>query len=115
MTSHNDRRATTHRRSSHDPHGKRALFETPVAAAPDLLQSGPEREGREALFSTGPRRFGTAIVDCSTCKVRSRASLADIGLRLLTVSAWLPGRSHSHWMRCPACGRRTWCSVGWND
>lgn len=115
MTAQHDQQGTTKRRRSIDPQGKRALFEAPVAAAPDTLRAGRERHGREALFSNGPRQFGTAIVDCSACKVRSRTSLADIGLRLLTISAWLPGRSHSHWMRCPACGHRTWCSVGWND
>lgn len=103
------------RRRSLDPQGKRALFETPVAAAPDLLRPGVEREGRESLFSTGPRQLGTVLVDCSSCRVRTRASLADIGLRLLSASAWFPGRAHSHWIRCPACERRTWCSVGWND
>lgn len=102
-------------RRSFDPDGKRALFETPVAAAPDTLRPGPERHGREALFSTGARRVGTVVVDCSACQARSRTSLPDLGLRLLTVSAWVPGRTHSHWMRCPACGRRTWCAVGWND
>ncbi len=115
MTAHNDRPVTPQRRRSMDPQGKRALFETPVGAAPDSLRPGPERHGREALFSAGPRQFGTAIVECSSCKVRTRTSLADIGLRLLTISAWLPGRSHSHWMRCPSCGHRAWCAVGWND
>ena len=114
MRPQNDRQAQK-RRHSLDPLGKRALFEAPVAAAPDTLRAGRERQGREALFSTGPRQFGTVVVDCSACKVRSRTSLADIGLRLFTGSAWLPGREYSHWMRCPTCGHRTWCSVGWND
>lgn len=113
MTRH-DGPDTAKRHRSLDPQGKRALFEAPVAAAPDTLRAGHTRDGREALFSTGPRQFGTALVDCSSCKVRTRTSLPDIGLRLLTVSAWVPGRSYSHWMRCPSCGHRTWCSVDWN-
>lgn len=98
-----------------DPNGKRALFEAPVQAAEDHLRAGPQREGRDALFSAGPARPGTALVECSACKVRTRVGLADLGVRLMTISAWLPGRRHNHWMRCPSCGRRTWCRIGWND
>ena len=39
----------------------------------------------------------------------------NLAMRLVTVSAWIPGRRHSHWMRCPACERRRWCAIGWND
>lgn len=102
-------------RRSLDPQGKRALFEAPVEAPPDILRAGPEREGREALYSTGPRRAGTVLIDCSGCRARARTHLADVGLRLLTLSAWVPGRRHSHWMRCPSCGHRTWCRIGWTD
>ena len=115
MMPSNERPVAPTRRRSLDPQGKRALFETPVAAAPDSLHGGEERHGREALFSAGPRRIGTVVVDCSSCEERTRTTLADLGLRLLTLSAWLPGRSHSHWMRCPACEQRTWCAIGWND
>ena len=103
------------RQPSMDPLGKRALFETPVEAPDDHLRSGPSRAGKDALYSTGPPRTGTALVECGGCGVRSRIGLADVGLRLLTFSAWVPGRRHGHWMRCPACGQRTWCSIGWNQ
>jgi len=98
-----------------DPQGKRALFETPPSAAPDILHAGPRRSGREALFSTGKRRTGTAIVECANCGVRSRVSLADLGVRLVTLSAFLPGRRHPHWMRCPACTTRQWCRICWTE
>ena len=97
-----------------DPTGKRALFEAPVAAAPDQLSSGRNAEGKAALFSTGPRRSGTVVIECSGCKSRSRISLVDLGVRLV-VSAWLPVRRHSRWMQCPSCNRREWCHVGWNE
>lgn len=100
---------------SYDPQGKRALFEAPVGAARDTLRSGTPREGREALFSTGKREAGTVVVACSSCHARSRINLTDLGLRMLTVSVWLPGRRHSHWLRCPACEHRTWCRIGWQD
>ena len=55
------------------------------------------------------------MVACSSCHARSRINLTDLGLRMLTVSVWLPGRRHSHWLRCPACEHRTWCRIGWQD
>ena len=38
-----------------------------------------------------------------------------LGLRWMGGSLWFPGRKNSHWMRCPSCGNRTWCAVGWQD
>jgi hypothetical protein len=98
-----------------DPQGKRALFEAPVGAARDLIRSGPPAEGKDALYSTGPRQVGTVVVSCSSCEGRSRINLTELGMRLASVSVWLPVRSHSHWMRCPSCGRRTWCHIGWQE
>lgn len=98
-----------------DPAGKHALFSAPPTAARDQIMPGNQKEGRDALFSTGPRQPGTVVITCSTCKVRTRATLVDLGIRLVSISAWIPGRSHSHWMRCPACHKHTWCRVGWND
>jgi hypothetical protein len=99
-----------------DPTGKRALFESPVAAAPDSLTTGRVASGRDALFSAGPPRAGTVLVECSACRARARISLADLGLRMLNLSAFLPTRrSHPYWLRCPTCDKRTWCRVGWSD
>jgi len=103
------------RRRSLDPQGRRALFETPVSAARDTIRSGTPRDGRAALFSTGPRQVGTVVVSCSGCQARSRINLSDLGLRWLTGTVWFPCKHDSHWMRCPSCGRRTWCHVGWQD
>lgn len=98
-----------------DPQGRRALFETPVAAAPDTLSAGNQKEGKDALYSTGPRQVGTVIVECRACRTRSRRSLPDLGLRFLSLSVWVPGRRHSHWMRCPGCHEHTWCRIGWTE
>jgi hypothetical protein len=103
------------RRRSLDPQGRRALFETPVSAAADTVRSGAPRDGRAALFSSGPRQRGTVVVTCSACQARSRINLTDLGLRFLTGTVWLPGKREGHWMRCPSCERRTWCAVGWQD
>ena len=98
-----------------DPTGKQALFSAPVAAAPDQVMARTGNEGRAALFSTAPRRAGTVVVECSGCRSRSRASVVDLAVRLLSGSAWLPFRDHQHWMRCPSCGERRWCRVGWTE
>lgn len=99
-----------------DPQGKRALFEAPVAAdRSQLLAPGATPEGKAALFSTGPRRSGTVLVDCGDCGARSRVSLLDVGVRLASLSVWLPARRRGHWMQCPACSKRTWCRIGWNE
>ena len=103
------------RRRSFDPQGRRALFETPVSAARDTIRAGTPRDGRDALFSTGPRQAGTVVVTCSSCEARTRINLTDLGLRFLSGSAWIPGRRDGHWMRCPSCNHRTWCSIGWQD
>ncbi len=114
MTDRLTRRQHTTQRGL-DPKGKRALFEAPVEAPADHLRPGPARSGRDALFSTGPRQRGTAVVECDGCGARSRVSLADLGLRLVSFSVWIPGRRHAHWLSCPACGHRTWCRIGWDE
>ena len=98
------------RRRSLDPQGSRALFETPVSAARDTIRSGKPADGKDALYSTGPRQAGTVIVDCSACEARSRINLTDLAMRWVGGSIWVPGRKNSHWMRCPSCTKRTWCA-----
>ena len=98
-----------------DPTGKHALFSTPPAAAPDQLRAGSRETGRSAFYSTGSRQVGTVVVECATCTTRTRVTLVDLGVRFLSISAWIPGRRHAHWMRCPACDTHTWCRVGWTD
>jgi hypothetical protein len=98
-----------------DPAGKQALFSAPVQAARDQIGAGNQKEGREALYSSGPRQPGTVVIACSSCLARTRVSLIDVGVRLLSVSLWLPARRYPHWMRCPACHRHQWCAIHWNS
>ena len=86
-----------------------------MSAARDTIRSGNPRDGKEALYSSGPHQPGTVVVTCSACKARSRINFTDLGLRWLTGTVWIPGRRDGHWMRCPSCQKRTWCSVAWND
>jgi hypothetical protein len=99
--------------SRDDPTGKRALF-TPAAAG--LSRPGArQRNGKAALFSSGPAQPGTVLVECANCRARSRLTLMEVGLRMLPLWLWCPLHTHSLWMRCPACEQRQWCRVGWSD
>ncbi len=106
-----------------DPTGKRALFEAAGGngrPAPSETARGPASgtaSGKAALFSTPARQPGTVIVECSSCRTRSRVSLTDVARRMLTGSAWLPllRPAYPHWLRCPACGKRQWCRIGWSE
>ena len=112
---HTERTRTTKggQRRTLDPQGRRSLFEMPVEAARDTIRSGAAKEGKDSLYSTGPRQTGSVVVECSACKVRTRISLTDVAMRLATLSVWIPGRAKGHWMRCPSCETRRWCAIDW--
>ncbi|WP_436793953.1 hypothetical protein [Actinospongicola halichondriae] len=107
----------TEPRRNLDPKGKRALFETPVTAADDVLRAGEQADGRAALFSTGRPRPGTALVECSSCATRTRVTLGDIAVRLASFSVYLPllHPRHPHRIRCPHCAKTSWCRIGWGE
>jgi hypothetical protein len=97
-----------------DPLGKRALFS--AAEPPPPANGTPTGTMRkESLFtaSEGGRRFGTAVVECSSCGARTRLSWAEFAWRHLPVWLWIPWLRHSQFMSCPACERRTWLGVAW--
>lgn len=75
--------------TSRDPLGKRALFSDPSPA----------------------KRPGTVTVHCSSCDVRTTLGIAQLAVQHFPVWLWLPWRTHSNLMRCPACGRLAWHSV----
>lgn len=95
--------------SAPGPHdGAALLFGDP---APEVSRSGAE--GVAALWSEGPRRPGTAVIECSHCDVRTRVDLVDAGVRLASLSVLNPFRRHPHRLVCPACAERTWCRIDW--
>jgi hypothetical protein len=100
-----------------DPTGKRALFDAPVASAADRIATGRQAEGKAALFSSGPRRPGTVLVECEGCATRTRISLVRLALTFALGTIWAPllHRDHPQWMVCPACNQRRWCHIGWRD
>jgi hypothetical protein len=105
--------------SKDDPLGKNALFNPPpTAPADDHLDHDPlvsteHAEGKQALYSAGPRRPGTVVVECSTCLNHMRMSTVEAIVRIAFISAWIPGKRFSRWIQCPECERRTWCRVHW--
>lgn len=106
--------------------GKRALFSVP-GDAPDPEGEGrpadelPRVRGRQAFFSStapppdGPDavRPGTVVVECRACQSRTTVGLFGLAWAL-TPSIWLPVGRYNRWMRCDACGRRTWCRIDWS-
>jgi len=94
----------------------------PSAAVPEDLQqiAGAERDplGRAALYSSGSQDqshpLGTFLVECSACNRETPVTAGDL-LRLGIPSIHLLFlRRYPSWMRCPACGRRTWVRVRWH-
>lgn len=101
-----------------DPLGKRALFEMPPVASDDPVDHDPiiggeHAKGKDALYSAGPHRPGSVVLECSRCGVHTRMSLIEAGVRIAMISVWIPGKNYSRWMLCPECERRTWCKVHW--
>jgi hypothetical protein len=97
-------------RSSTDPLGRRALFSASPQDDPGKASNGA---GMQALFTVGNRRFGTVVVNCSSCGARSRVTWVDFWGRHLPFWLWIPGLHYSHWIPCPACERRSWVGVSW--
>jgi hypothetical protein len=80
----------------------------------------PERDplGKMALFSGEEERrsLGTFVLECSSCKRETPVSGAGLVRAALPFSLHLPlVRRFSSYMRCPACGRRTWLRLTWRS
>jgi hypothetical protein len=96
-----------------DPMGRKALFTPPVPGSEDTPSSSNPPLGKEALFSAGPRRRGTVVVECSRCLNHTRMTTIELGIRIAFLSLWIPGKRYSRWLQCPECERRTWCRIHW--
>ncbi len=74
----------------------------------------PDQQGKRALFSAVDSRpaFGSVTISCSACGERTvvslrratRLAVPSLHLPLLRTAPW-------SWMKCPACGRRTWVEL----
>ena len=86
---------------------------TPRLPEEDLGERDPL--GRMALFSDAEPQPdpGPLVITCSSCLKSTPVSAVDVVKAALPVSLHLPFiRRYHSLMRCPACGRRTWVSVG---
>jgi predicted RNA-binding Zn-ribbon protein involved in translation (DUF1610 family) len=78
--------------------------------------SAHDAEGKRALFSSVPTpvtpQAGAVVVECSSCGEETPLTLGRL-VRASVPSLHLPllRKDHPSWLRCPACGRRTWVSV----
>ncbi len=70
-----------------------------------------DADGKRALFSAGSSVpvLGAVTIECSSCGVESTLTPSR-WLRAAVPSLHLPllKRRYPSFMRCPACGRRTW-------
>jgi hypothetical protein len=81
-------------------------------ASTSVRPSDPE--GRRALYSAIGQSpsLGAVTIACSSCERTSVVTPRRlIGLAAPSLHLPLIKRGHSSWMRCPACGRRTWVRV----
>jgi transcription elongation factor Elf1 len=84
-----------------DPTGKRALFT--ARGGEDLTG-----DGKDALFSDRDRPPGRVAIECGRCGATSHLSPTEALRRVLMLSAWIPGKTFSRRITCPACGLRSW-------
>jgi hypothetical protein len=81
---------------------------------PVVTAAVPDTDGKRALFSAAEQKpsLGSVSLTCSSCGERSVVS-ARQALRLAVPSVHLPFIRPTpwSWMRCPACGKRTWIDV----
>ncbi len=59
--------------------------------------------------------FGSLVLQCSSCRVRSHVDLLEFLVLHLPLWMWRPGRGYTQFMTCPACRRRTWLSASWTS
>ncbi len=74
---------------------------------------GSSTPGKYALYSGAEERPPfSCTVECSSCREETRVSYLEFAALLFPIHFHLPLlRYHHSWMRCPACGQRTWVRI----
>ena len=113
-----------------DPLGKRALYWVPSGAeggertatsgstvalpvGKRALYSGA-RPDRASLAETSENPIagrGAFVVECERCHQSSYVGVLDLLIFQLPIGIWLPRGRFDRRMTCPACRKRSWCSV----
>jgi len=104
--------------STADPFGRLRPHTEAVAGRGAATPRHGDAEGKRALFSAAFDEpevppLGAITVHCSGCDTTSVLTPRQ-ALTAALPSLHLPfvRRGHPSWMRCPACGRRTWVRLG---
>ncbi len=67
---------------------------------------------KHALYTRSERRARTCTVECSDCREETRVNYLELAALLFPVHFHVPFlRYHHSWLRCPACGKRTWVRI----
>ena len=98
------------------PPGGDSRSRHPSGGAKAAVPAERDPFGKMALFSTAQRQpfAGTFLVDCSACHRETPVSPVQLVRAAMPFSLHFPlVRKYHSFMRCPACGRRTWVRVRW--
>jgi hypothetical protein len=98
----------SNRRSGHD---RRAPLSEVESAGANRAVASPDELERPV----GSGMFGSLVLHCSSCRVRSQVDLVEYFVLHMPVWLWRPGRGYTRFMMCPACRRRTWISASWTS
>jgi hypothetical protein len=99
--------------------GKRALYSAspggttssaPGRSEEDGTNAGAAGRGAAPDAGTGAG-IGLFAVSCSSCRSVTAVGLLELVALHAPLGAFIPLRRFDHWMRCPACRRRTWAGV----
>lgn len=94
--------------------GKDALFRDKPHSH-QTISSG----GKSDLYSASTHHpastpsLGEVGYECAQCLENGTIGYSEAVRRILRFTLWIPGKSHSRWMTCPACGQRTWLRLRW--
>jgi hypothetical protein len=100
--------------------GKRAFYSTPTGAG---RKETAVRPGEDRAHPSGSAdRIGACgvgdangrglfAVSCSSCGSVTAVGLLELIALHAPFTAFIPMLRFDHWMRCPACQRRTWAGV----
>lgn len=98
--------------------GKRALYSTSPRGTTGNASRRGEDSANAARASVcdapaADTRPGNGLfaVHCSSCRAVTAVGLLELVALHTPVGAFIPLRRFDHWMRCPACHRRTWAGV----
>ena len=100
--------------------GKRAFFTTPTDGSHRPATTTAAWDPEDPVDPADPHRAvqtksgtgrGLFAVRCSSCESVTAVGLLELVALHTPFTAFVPLRRFDHWMRCPACRRRTWAGV----